>query len=151
MLLLFVVLCQGEAVEDVLEELSAEHKFEALRRDARVVACATQAKVFPRGLAPTEGVAGHFVPGLSRLNCVRPSKKGTWVCPSGASVWFEEKHLLTPSQPRPPEDEEAELEGKPLQVRVCECSGLCSFLCMSFCVLLSLCLVHWSFLLLPTM
>eukprot|EP00906_Rhabdomonas_costata_P012403 RCo017787 len=81
----------GEAVEEVLEELAAEHKFESMRRDALFCSNIMKMKVSLHALSPLECIPGIFVPGQNSQNCVKRSSRGAFVCASGAAVWFDEK------------------------------------------------------------
>eukprot|EP00906_Rhabdomonas_costata_P037241 RCo052361 len=85
----------GESMDDVLEELASEHKYEALRRDALLCSDRLRQDVNIRALAPIESVPGKYVSGL---NCLRLSRGSAVVCPSAAAAWFQEKQPAVRSE-----------------------------------------------------
>eukprot|EP00906_Rhabdomonas_costata_P019066 RCo027748 len=83
----------GESLEDVMEELAQEHKYQALGRDARFCSTVMRRKVSLHALAPTECMPGVFIPGqsnVSSVNCLRVTRSRTFVCLSAGAVWFHE-------------------------------------------------------------
>ena len=82
-------------MEAALEDLSMEHKYETLQKDARFCSGIMKVRVHLHSLAPTEGIPGVFVPGQHSRNCIKRTPRSAYEVPSGAAVWFNEKLLLT--------------------------------------------------------
>eukprot|EP00906_Rhabdomonas_costata_P015963 RCo022873 len=99
----------GEPLEEVLEELAAEHKHEALRQDARRCSSRMRQRVSLHTLAPTECVPGKYI---NSLNCLKVTRKKPCVCPSAAAAWFREKQALLQERTAPRSEDG---EGVPLR------------------------------------